>query len=73
MSDTQKQVMGFVLVWVRSKKTPVPRQEIIYEMSKMGIGEFTVTNAIDTLIKNGFIRKAQMRTKKASYVQLRSF
>lgn len=73
MSEIQKKIMTFVIGWVRQNKTAVPRQEIIKHMEVEGVGFFTTTNAIDSLVHKKYIRKGNIVARKVSYVQLRTF
>lgn len=64
--------MLFVDRWVREKKTPVPHREIIGEMKKQKVHDFTTVNAINALLRKGYIRRACTISNKTFYVQLRN-
>ena len=68
----QRAIMEVIDTWVRSRKTPVPHHEIIVVMRARGVKEFTTVNAIGSLLKKGFIRRAVVISNKSSYVMLRS-
>jgi len=68
----QHDIMRFVDSWVREKKTPVPRKEIILHMKSEGIKDFTTINSLKALQNKGFIRRSSVRSNKTSYVQLRT-
>lgn len=72
VNDLQRQILSFMLFWVRNNKTPIPRQEIVASMQEKGIKSFTVTNCLETLLKNGYVRRATTVSRKTSYVLLRS-
>jgi uncharacterized protein (DUF488 family) len=72
VNELQKNILIVVDKWVREKKTPVPRQRIISELENQGVKSYTTINAINSVIKKGFIRKSCVHTDmtKTSYVQL---
>jgi hypothetical protein len=63
--------MQFVDIWVHMEKTPVPLNEIIARMQADGIKSFTTINAINSLLKKGYIRRALTISNKTFFVQLR--
>jgi len=71
INKLQQEIMKFVDWWAREKKTPIPRKEIIEEMESQGITFSTTRNAINSLLKKGYIRRAVMASNKTFYVQLR--
>jgi len=71
INDLQKNIMLFVTDWVKQKKTTVPKQEIIKRMTNDGVKFFTTDNAINALLKKGYIRKSAVPVKNTSYVMLR--
>jgi len=71
VNELQTKVMRFVDWWVREKKTPTPHQEIVKELLKDNIPDYSVKQAIKTLIKNGYLRRAYTVSNKTYYVQLR--
>lgn len=74
INKLQTDIMVFVDIWVRTEKTPVPQQAIIKDMVANGINDFTVVNALNSLLRKGYIRRAiYMKgvTTKTYYVQLR--
>ena len=64
--------MKFIEEWVHTKKQPVPKQEIVAFMTKEGIRDFTTANAIKSLLKKGYLRRAVITSNKTYYVQLRT-
>lgn len=64
--------MCFISQWVSNNDIPILRSVIVSEMTKDGLKEFTVTNALNSLLKKGFIKKSSIRSNKTRYIQLRS-
>lgn len=64
--------MCFISQWVSNNDIPILRSVIVSEMTKDGLKEFTVTNALNSLLKKGFIKKSTIRSNKTRYIQLRS-
>lgn len=71
VNKLQTDIMVFIDNWVREKKTPVPQKEIIISLVKVGNKDFTVSNALHSLLRKGYIRKAYVISNKTFYVQLR--
>lgn len=71
VTDLQNDIMLYVDFWVKTQKTPVPQREVVNEMKKKGIKDFTTANALNQLMKKGYLRKAFSMSKKTKYVQLR--
>jgi hypothetical protein len=71
VSQLQKQIMEFVEDWVHTKKVPIPKQEIVAFMLAEGTKDFTTANAIKSLLRKGYLRRAVITSNKTYYVQLR--
>ena len=71
LNDLQVEIMRFIDYWARTEKTPIPRKKIVAEMKGNGVKVFTTVNALNSLIKKGYIRRAVSLTNKTSYVMLR--
>ena len=67
----QIDIMLLVDVWVKSKRVPVPRQEIVEKMQTKGKSKDQIEHALNVLLRLGYIRKAITISNKTSYVQLR--
>lgn len=67
----QHDIMVFIESWVRGNDVPVMRSVIIEEMVGRGKKDFTVINSLNTLLKNGYIRRTIGTSNKTSFVQLR--
>ena len=72
INDLQYNIMVFIGEWVHKEKTPIPRKEIIINMQKKGVKDYTVIKAINSLLNKGYIRRSVTISNKSSYVQLRS-
>ena len=72
INKLQYNIMLFVEEWAHKEKTPIPRQEIVKGMGKKGVKSFTAINAINSLLKKGYIRRAIVISNKTYYVMLRS-
>jgi len=71
INPLQKDIMGYVDNWVHEKKKPVPLSKIIKQMEEAGIKNFTTVNAINSLLRKGYIRRAYTISNKTYFVQLR--
>jgi len=73
ISQLQRTIMIFIDDWVHTENTPVPRSAIVAEMKKAKIKNFTVFNALNELLKKGYLRRAGYYglKNKTYYVQLR--
>jgi predicted GNAT superfamily acetyltransferase len=72
INELQTSIMKYVESWVRIKNTPIPQKEIFAEFEKIGVRFYVTRNAVNALLRKGYIRKAYTFTNKTSYVQLRS-
>lgn len=63
-----REVVLFIEWWIKTKKTCVPKREIINEMIPKGKTKLQVDHAINILIARKYIRKGI--TNKMSYVQI---
>ena len=72
INPLQHKIMVFVDGWARTKKKPIPLQEIKSHMVKQGVKTFTTINAINVLVKKRYIRRAiGIPSNRTSFVQLR--
>lgn len=71
VNPLQTSIMQFVDFWVHEKKTPIPLQAILSHMKQEGVKEVTTVNAINILLRKGYIRRAIVTSNKSSFVQLR--
>ena len=70
--NVQTNIMMFVGWWCRTKKTPVPRREIMTELTRQKISRGTAEAALHSLISKGYIRKGVGISNKTIYVMLRT-
>jgi hypothetical protein len=71
INKVQISVMEVVSDWARQEDHPIPRKKLISNMEIRGTNQFTVINAIRSLIKKGYIRRAVNMSNTTAYVQLR--
>ena len=71
LTISQELVMEIVEDWVHKEKTPVPHAEILIRMKKKGESEGTIKEAINSLLKKSYLRRAVIISNKSYYVQLR--
>jgi len=71
INTLQRNIMLFIDWWVHNEKSCTPQKEIILAMRIKGTKSFTTINAINSLLKKGYIRRAEIISNKTSYVQLR--
>ena len=71
INKLQTDIMVYIDRWVHEEKTPVPQKEIIQNMKMNGIKDFTIVNALNALMRKGYLRRAYMISNKTFYVQLR--
>jgi len=68
----QYAVMCFVKKWANKEKTPVPKKILIKHMALKKVKDYQVLQAVDTLLKKGYLRKAYSYTERTIYVMCRS-
>jgi Fe2+ or Zn2+ uptake regulation protein len=71
ITELQQTIVKYITYWVTTEKTPIPRKEIIAEMKRRGKKSSTVVNALNGLLRLGYIRRAVITSNKTFYVQLR--
>jgi len=73
ITDQQEKVMLFIINWVKTKKTPVPKMQIMKQMVKSGMVSDTVEWSLGVLLAKGYLRRAWTNKQNTtSYVQLRT-
>jgi len=72
INKLQHDIMCVVGYWAKTEKTPIPRKEIMKQMGEQGVKSFTIVNAINSLIKKGYIRKSFVISNKTYFTQLKS-
>lgn len=63
--------MKYIDEWVHTEKTPIPQKAILVNMFSKGEKNCTVVNALNGLLKLGYIRRAVVISNKSYYVMLR--
>ena len=73
INQQQEDVMRFIIHWVRTEKTPVPKKEVIAGMRKVGVAVDTIEWSLDVLLAKGYVRRAYTQKQNTTaYVQLRT-
>jgi predicted DNA-binding transcriptional regulator len=72
ITNLQLEVMRIVSTWVHEIKKPIPNQEIFKQMREKGTKEYTTKNAIGSLLRKGYLRRAVVTSNQTYYVMLRS-
>ena len=72
LNKLQTEIMIYISEWVRDKKTPVPHKQVLREFVIRGVKSFTVSNALNSLLHKGYVRRAFTQSNKTFYVQIRT-
>lgn len=72
ITELQKKIVKFIIYWVATENTPVPQKEVIAEMKRKGRNSSTVVNALNGLLRLGYLRRAEIISNKTFYVLLRT-
>ena len=72
INNLQENIMVLVTIWVRTENTPIPQKEILADMQKKGVKDCTVVNALNALLRKGYIRRSHTFGRETRYIQLRS-
>lgn len=70
-NELQRRIMLFISRWANENDVPIPRKMIVDEMIGQGTKSFTAVNALNSLLKKGYIRRSIQTSNKTSYVKLR--
>lgn len=70
LEGVQKQVMQYIDAWSRENDNPVGHSSIIKSMKEKKINKMTTADAIRSLLRKGYIRRAVSISNKTFYVQL---
>lgn len=69
----RKVAMRFIDEWVKTKKTPVPKNDVFKALVLADISETTARKTMTALLRDGYIRKACTGSVHTYYVQLRNY
>jgi len=72
LTDLQRRIMEVVSKWAHQEKTPISLVEIKTKMKEQKIGNPTTINAINGLLRKGYLRRACIISNKSYFVMLRS-
>jgi len=68
----QENIVNFIWAWAKIEKTPIPQKDIIVGMREQGVKTFTTVNALNSLLRKGYIRRASTVSNKTYYVLCRT-
>ena len=71
VNELQTKIMRLVDEWTHKERTPISQKYIISQMEENGIKNFTTKNAINSLLRKGYIRRAVVTSNKSFYVQIK--
>ena len=71
INKLQTDIMKYVDVWVHTEKGPIPQRQIILKMKSDGVLECTTVNALNALLRKGYLRRAYTISNRTFYVALR--
>jgi hypothetical protein len=71
INDLQRDIMTYVIEWIRTEKTIVPQKQIVIKMKADGVKELATVHALNMLIKKGYIARAYTMSNRTYYKQLR--
>ena len=71
INKLQTDIMKYVDYWIHTQKGPIPQKEIIIKMKEAGVLECTTVNALNALLRKGYLRRAYTISNRTFYVQLR--
>lgn len=71
INELQQHIMRVIDDWVHEKKVPIPHKKILAKMGEVGVKTYTTINALNALIKKGYIRRGCIVSNTTTYVQLR--
>ena len=73
IDENQIKIMLFVKDWANTKKTPIPRKEIITHAATIGIKSYNAIYSLHTLVFKGYLRRAYSEQQnKTLYVMCRN-
>lgn len=72
INELQTDIMKFIDIWAHNNKTPIPLKLIMTEMEARKVLKPTIIKALGSLLRKGYIRRANIISNKTYYVQLRT-
>ena len=73
INQQQEDVMRFIVEWVKTQKTPVPKKEVVAGLQIKGVPVDTIEWSLGVLLVKGYIRRANTEKQNTvAYVQLRT-
>lgn len=71
INELQTDIMKLVDEWAHNNKTPIPLKLIMTTMEEKKVLRPTIIKALNSLLKKGYIRRANIISNKTYFVQLR--
>lgn len=72
LNEQQQEVMRFIIFWVKTENTPVPKKEIVKAMKKNKMKHDVIEWSLGVLLAKGYIRRGYTQKMNTTvYVQLR--
>jgi hypothetical protein len=68
----QENIVRFVNEWAHSHTKPIPQKRIMVAMTRKGVKTCTTINAINVLLRRGYLRRAVCISNKTYYVLCRT-
>jgi hypothetical protein len=72
LNEAQVAVIKLVEIWCKTNKKPIGHKEILKQMKFNKMQEYTTANAIKSVVKKGYLRRAVTSGNKTFYVLLRT-
>ena len=73
LTDQQTEVMKFIIWWVKTENTPVPKKEVVKAMREAKMKVDVINWSLNVLLAKGYIRRGWTeRMNTTVYVQLRN-
>ena len=66
----QYHIMLVIDKWASHHKHPISHKKVLNEMTDQGVKYYTTVNALNSLIRKGYIRRGVVSSNKTYYVQL---
>ena len=71
ITQLQQKIMRYIDYWAHTEKEAIPQKRILEEMKTKDEKDSTVVNALNGLLRLGYIRRAETISNKTFYVMLR--
>jgi Fe2+ or Zn2+ uptake regulation protein len=72
VNNLQEKIVNFISERAKTEKTPISQKEVVLKMKDEGVKVFTTVNALNSLLKKGYIRRSVYVSNKTFYVLCRT-